>query len=315
MSKRIIDILCATDENYVPYCGIMLTSLLESNKDVHVNIYILASGLSETSVTRLKSLASHYGCMVNIIEPDLSLFKDCPIRSGDHVSIATYYRIMCGRLLPDHVKRVIYLDCDIIVNTGLWELYSVDLSGAMLAACIDSYSTSHRQRLGLVHPYFSAGVLVIDVDRFRSDDIAGRCFDVIRRDPDRILYHDQDTLNIVAGDNVTYLSPRWNMLSAFLRKDKVELEMNQSLQEEIVELLKEYGDRLVIHYEYLPKPWQKWVIMPHPFRKQWLGYRKISLWHDAPIDKHASLKFKLQVVALRTLWKLGIKRKPDYYLV
>lgn len=314
MSKKVIDILCATDENYVSYCGIMLTSLLENNKDVHVNIYILAAGLSEASETRLNSLAAHYDCTVNIIGPDIALFKDCPVREGDHVSQAAYYRIMCGRLLPEHVTKVLYLDCDIIVNTGIADLYSIDLSGSLMAACVDSYSTSHRHRLGLSQPYFNSGVMVIDVARFRSEDIATKCFNAIRHDPDRFMYHDQDALNIVAGENITYLNPRWNMLSAFLRRDKVELEMSRSLQDEIIQTLKEYGDRLVIHYEYLPKPWQKWVIMPHPFRKQWLGFRKISLWPDARIDRRASLKFKLQVIALRTLWKLGLKKKPDYYL-
>ena len=35
-----MNIVCATDDNYVPLCGIMLTSLLENNRGSHVDIYI-----------------------------------------------------------------------------------------------------------------------------------------------------------------------------------------------------------------------------------------------------------------------------------
>lgn len=39
-SKNSINILCATDDNYAPYCGVMLTSLLENNKQYNIDIYI-----------------------------------------------------------------------------------------------------------------------------------------------------------------------------------------------------------------------------------------------------------------------------------
>lgn len=41
-----MNIVCATDDNYVPLCGIMLTSLLENNRGSHVDIYILTQGLN-----------------------------------------------------------------------------------------------------------------------------------------------------------------------------------------------------------------------------------------------------------------------------
>ena len=37
-SQTPINILCATDNGYAPYCGIMLTSLLENNKESSVRL-------------------------------------------------------------------------------------------------------------------------------------------------------------------------------------------------------------------------------------------------------------------------------------
>ena len=44
MFMETINIVCATDNNYAPYCGIMLTSLFESNKDCVFSVYVLING-------------------------------------------------------------------------------------------------------------------------------------------------------------------------------------------------------------------------------------------------------------------------------
>ena len=36
-----INILCATDEKYAPYCGVMLTSFLENHKAFHTEVFII----------------------------------------------------------------------------------------------------------------------------------------------------------------------------------------------------------------------------------------------------------------------------------
>ena len=90
----LYNILCATDDNYVPYCGIMLTSLFENNKELNLCIYILAEHLSDRSRNEFAELAKNYDQKIEIITVNNETLKDCPIRIGDHVSIATYYRLL-----------------------------------------------------------------------------------------------------------------------------------------------------------------------------------------------------------------------------
>ena len=47
--KQSMNIVCATDDKYVTLCGIMLTSLLENNKDRHIDVYILTKELNKSS--------------------------------------------------------------------------------------------------------------------------------------------------------------------------------------------------------------------------------------------------------------------------
>ena len=36
---KTMNILCATDDKYAPYCGVMLTSFLENHKAFHTEVY------------------------------------------------------------------------------------------------------------------------------------------------------------------------------------------------------------------------------------------------------------------------------------
>ena len=64
---KTMNILCATDDNYAPYCGVMLTSFLENHKAFHTEVYIVVKKrLKEEK--RLKRLEERYDVKVNIVE-------------------------------------------------------------------------------------------------------------------------------------------------------------------------------------------------------------------------------------------------------
>lgn len=311
---RSINILCSCDERYAAYCGIMLTSALEACRGSHLDIYILVSGLSQQSIDRFHKLEDLYDCSVSLIEPSAAAFEGAIVREGDHVTTAAYYRVACADLLPKEVTRVIYLDCDIIVNTDLRELWDTPLEGAPCGVVIDSFYVEGRKRLGISTDYFNSGMMLIDVDAFRRLGVSEACFNLLKSDPDRIKFHDQDLLNIVVGEMALRLPLRWNMLTAFLRVDHAEQYISPEMDEEIAREAK-HPDRLVVHYEYLPKPWQPWVMVRHPFYDLWHEVRRRSLWADAPIDRRVPVGRKLRILLLHALWSLGIKKRPHYYIV
>ena len=72
--EDIINILCATDNNYAPFCGIMLTSLFESNKDCHFDVYVLIDNdVSTLSRNKFSKLGEKYGNGVNLMTVDNSI--------------------------------------------------------------------------------------------------------------------------------------------------------------------------------------------------------------------------------------------------
>ena len=110
-----MNILCATDDNYAPYCGVMLTSFLENHKAFHTEVYIVVKKrLKEEK--RLKRLEERYDVKVNIVEfPFSDITSYFPI-GNQHWTIEMYYRLFAPELLPKDIDRVLYLDCDIIVD-------------------------------------------------------------------------------------------------------------------------------------------------------------------------------------------------------
>lgn len=311
---RSINILCSCDERYAAYCGIMLTSALETCRGSHLDIYILVSGLSQQSIERFHKLEGLYDCSVSLIEPSAAAFEGAIVREGDHVTTAAYYRVACADLLPKEVTRVIYFDCDIIVNTDLRELWDTPLDGAPCGVVADSFYVEGRKRLEISTDYFNSGMMLIDVDAFRRLGVSEACFNLLKSDSDRIKFHDQDLLNIVIGEMALRLPLRWNMLTAFLRVDHAGQFISPEMDEEIAREAK-HPTRLVVHYEYLPKPWQPWVMVRHPFYDLWHEVRRRSLWADAPIDRRVPVGRKLRILLLHALWSLGIKKRPHYYIV
>ena len=57
----------------------------------------------------------------------------------------------------------------------------------------------------------NSGVLVIDLDRWRSMWVQKRLYDYIRRYGDLLAIHDQDALNAVFQGDIALLDPRWNL--------------------------------------------------------------------------------------------------------
>lgn len=269
----IMNIVCATDNNYVQHCGVMLTSLFENNKGEEIHVYLLTEGLNDLDKASIENIISKYNGYFHYCMIDGSFFLKCPIRQGDHVSIATYYRFLIPQILPTTESKALYLDCDIIIRKSLKDLFDISLGDFSLAAVdesgaqrVDSFT---RLQYEPTCGYFNAGVLLINLDYWRERDIQMKLFNYIHSYPDRIVYHDQDTLNAVLHDCWLPLSPKWNMME-FFYTPKVKFG-NDSFYNDI-------RDPIIRHYNLGEKPWHYGY---HGFFKQeYFKYLKMTEWRE-----------------------------------
>jgi lipopolysaccharide biosynthesis glycosyltransferase len=129
-----------------------------------------------------------------------------------HVSSATYYRLLIGDILPKNIKRVIYLDVDILVQTDLHKLWRTEMNDNQIIAAVknDNY-LQNVSRLKLKwNIYFNAGIMLIDLDRWRLMDIYRKALEVVESGQITIVWWDQDILNYLLDGKILELPHNWN---------------------------------------------------------------------------------------------------------
>lgn len=211
--KRL-ELCLSTDDNYAKYAAVVIYSALKNKKnDEDIIFHILYSNLSTTNIEKLKSMG-------NIIfhKLDNSLFEPYFYNGVcTNVTIPTLYRLKLPSLLPD-VKRVLYLDCDIIVLSSLSSIYFCELSANQYAACVpDLAQDAHMLRMNLENScsnfYFNAGVCLLDLEKMRENNVENKMFDYLRNNWEKLSYSDQDVMNAVLLGHVKKMGREFNFIT------------------------------------------------------------------------------------------------------
>jgi lipopolysaccharide biosynthesis glycosyltransferase len=197
----------------------MLHSLLACHPRDSVTIhYLHGPGLAERTRSKLRDMVARTGGDVTFWEiPD----RWCSgLPTVGFTRTATWYRVFLPELLPD-VDRVLYLDADLIVLESVAPLWEVDMTSNLIAAVTNVLEPRYANRPGALgiagsRSYFNAGVLVMNLDLMRREGSSRALYEYGRRHADRLLWRDQDALNVVLGASRVPLHPRWNCMNSIL---------------------------------------------------------------------------------------------------
>ena len=315
-----MNIVVSTDDNFVQHCATMLVSLLENNKS-GISIYLLSEGITNSNNIFLQEIVSSRGGFYYYIQVDPMLLNGFPmpdLQELAHISIATYYRLLIPVLLPKSVSKVIYLDCDIIVRKSIQELWVTNIDKYAIAAVQHmtnrTLEDTKRLKYPLKYGYFNAGVLLININYWRTNSISEKFLNYLSDNLNDIKYHDQDALNAVLFNKCLKLSCKWNMLPAFFTKGV--LNVNDYENGLIInnyynykfELNIEPYDPTIIHFASKIKPWD--IKCTHPYRKEYFNYLKKTAGNGV------NVLFSIASWSYRKLYKFSIfsKLRKESYL-
>ncbi len=133
-------------------------------------------------------------------------------------SLATYTELFLGNALADHYRRILVIDADILYDHGdPAQLMRADMLGRAVAAVRDNrqwrtpgrHIAQFRKLREAAHPYFNAGVVMIDTQAFAAQDLPARAA-AFARDHLKGLGRDQALLNGVLRGDWAEISPLWN---------------------------------------------------------------------------------------------------------
>jgi lipopolysaccharide biosynthesis glycosyltransferase len=167
------------------------------------------------------------------------------------------------------------LDCDIIVRKNIKNLWDYDIldkpMGAVYDMCAEDIHTYNRLCYDRKLGYFNSGVLLINLDYWRDNDISNQLLRYIDQYPERIKWHDQDALNSVLIQDTVRLPLKYNMQDDFYRRKSM---VRSEFLEEIKTNLK---DPVILHFTGgTCKPWFKGGF--HPFKNEYLKYLVLTPW-------------------------------------
>lgn len=201
----IIPVFFATDENYVPYLGVSLQSLIaHTAHNKHYEIYILHDSLSEYARQQLSEFKQKN---VNIsflkVSDHLQQYQSRLKNNLAFWNQPTYYRLALP-LLTANYDKILYCDCDTVFLDDVARLYEQDIEDNYLLAVQDAdhpYYIPERieqmkteLKLADTSRYFNAGILVMNVALMRQNNLFDR-FIELRETIKYLPYHDQDILN------------------------------------------------------------------------------------------------------------------------
>lgn len=217
-SNKIANIVYITDEGYCMPTTVAMTSLkINIKPDSIYKVHIFASKISEDSRKRMMALNDE-SFVVDIIDVKQDeRFKNYTKRDGDlHVTPAAILKFKIPVIL-DKVGKVLYMDGDVLVQDDIIELYNTDLKGRYAAVIKDIISEKNPKHLKfLKYPYkyyFNSGMMLLNLTRMRKDKVTDKLVDYRLHGINHFM--DQDTLNVVFGEKVLYVSPRYNFLNRF----------------------------------------------------------------------------------------------------
>jgi UDP-glucose/galactose:(glucosyl)LPS alpha-1,2-glucosyl/galactosyltransferase len=295
--RDIIDIVTACDDGYAQHAHVLVESMLATNADCNFRVYVLVpTGFAHAE--RLNQLGTHVNCEIRLIEIDAALVGD--LRVSGHITSAAYYRLLVGDVLPRDLKRVLYFDSDIVVAGDVLPLWRTDLDDHIIGAVADATPEEEHERVRRIvltggKSYFNSGVMLIDLEQWRAEDITGKALAFCRDYPDRLRYWEQCALNYVLAGAVLSLDVVWNMQNWHVGKAAAE-NGRQSLFESV----------RVVHFTAL-KPW--FYACRHPFADMYWKFLKQTPWSDyVPPDRTFVNIVKRQVRSLVPDWLVRAAR-------
>lgn len=276
--KEISIALCF-DENYALNGAMALYSAAENiQKNVKIKAYIIDGGIRKETKERFKKILSRNLDIV-WLTPDLSIFDNLPLSSW--TTKVAHSRLLLPYIIQDDIKKIIYLDSDILVIGDLLNLWKIPLNNYFLAAFQDTTYTNVYKKVNsqvLVEagmnsffPYFNSGFLIIDINSWKKNNILLEYIEILRNIGNKFTHCNQDAMNIIFNN-------KWIKL-------KKEMQYKNKTNNYFFEKYKKLEEYLVfIHYTG-KKPGfpgckhpKKSIFYEYVYSSHWFSKKEFIIW-------------------------------------
>ena len=302
MEKRIIPIVYALDDKFIPFLSVSIQSILDnSNSRDYYKFYVLNQGVNSEH----KKLLSVYNTenssieFVNVLDKIKPILHKLCVR--DNYSEEIYFRFFIPSLFPEY-EKIIYIDSDTVLVDDIAKLYDQNVKGYVLGVVPDETVANLELFVSYVEnylcipykEYFNSGVLLINSKEFVRQRILEKFIKALEMVTFRVA-PDQDYLNVLCKGKVKYLDLSW---------DKMPINPEEFNEK----------DLKLIHYNLNLKPWKYDNIA---YADYFWKYAKKSLFYDEILSIKNNYGIEDEKIAQRNFERLitlandCLNKKPE----
>lgn len=211
-------IFTSFNEKYRVLAAVCIASLFE-HTSADVEIVVLDTGIMDPTRKKFERWAVRKKRILTFItvkdENYKSFFSEDFKLPAD---IAYYPKLLAAHYAAKDAEKILYLDADVICLRNPKEIFQLNLEENIIGAVQDifikkvSNGIMNYKNLLLQgdEPYFNSGVLLIDVNLWKSRHVLENVLVTVSKNQSSITYYDQYALNVVLYKQWKKLSDCWN---------------------------------------------------------------------------------------------------------
>ena len=214
--RETIEVMLVSDANYSAFLATTIVSILKNaDPDDSIRFHIVDAGLDETDRAAIEELKASRDFDAVFYTPNLQEYAKFLCDDISTFPLVVNHRLFAPVFLPETLDKIVYMDVDVVVTSSLRELWKTPIDNAFIAAAPDkNMRLSHRKAIGLSEdfPYFNSGVLLMNLRKWREENITEKLLKIALEIKENIDFPDQDVLNVYAFRNgFQKLPDGWNV--------------------------------------------------------------------------------------------------------
>lgn len=248
----------------MPLAVVLQSALQNLVSAERVQIVVSGTEVREENQLRLSRIVDEakIDATIQFVVPDVSDVSGLPTTNWHKLPV--YLPILVDQVVPKDWTHVLLLDADMLVRGDLGELWARPLNGNVALGVPDFRNPTvyHRHSLRGIYDkdlgidpsaaYCNAGMMLIDLRRWRKENMAQRCLAFLNTHSAVMEYKDQDAINGIIGGQWEVVEPEWNVaLSAvpYFGYPVHESLEQRTAQSELVR------NSQIVHFSGPSKPW------------------------------------------------------------
>lgn len=315
MNNNKLNIVLHTDEAFSMQACTMILSVCENNKTFEsISFYILDTGISDDSKSKIVDMLSIYNRQAYFLDTAevISSLENLGIRPYQGINLGVYLKGMLSRILPADLEQILYIDCDVIVNGSLEELWETEFNGMALGMAVDCMNKKINEGYGFKNVYYyNTGIMLINITNWINRNCEEKYNKYISDNCERKFeWADQDLINASLNEDCFKISPKYNWISLYEIYSYEDLgkiyglnELNYYTKEEFQAA---YDQPTIYHFPsvFIGRPWLKNELLKNQNIYDKYLYSERNPWHThIKRPKEYPIYTKVQRLLYKTLPK------------